>query len=76
MGDRNNLQSPIKRARMAVDVWMELLPKEAKLDAEMALDKFCQVAEREIEQAYFDGHNQRHASATMRKISDAAPAAS
>lgn len=50
-----NLTSPIQRARSVVEAWFELLPKDAKLDAQLALDKLCQTAEREVEIAYSDG---------------------
>jgi hypothetical protein len=70
MGDRSELHSPVRRAKMEVSLWLEMLPKDAKLEAEMALDKLCQVAGREIEQAYFDGHNQRSAAARLRKLAD------
>lgn len=73
MGDRNDLNSPIKRARGSLIVWFDLLPEEARLDAVMALDSFCQTVEREVQQAYFDGHNQRSAAVAMRKIADAPP---
>lgn len=59
MGDRTRLHSPLKRARMGVEQWLEALPKDVQFDATSALDRLCEAAEREIEQAYFDGHNQR-----------------
>jgi hypothetical protein len=70
MGDRTELQSPVRRAKMEVSLWFEMLPKDAKVEAEMALDKLYQVACREVEQAYLDGHNQRSAAARLRKLMD------
>jgi hypothetical protein len=57
MGDRKDLQSPVRRAKLSVMTWLDLLPKDAQMDATMALDKLCDVAEAQIEQAYFDGSN-------------------
>lgn len=47
--------SPIQRAKIGVEIWLDLLPKDAKLDARMALEKLCEAADREIRQAYTDG---------------------
>jgi hypothetical protein len=59
MGDRKDLHSSLRRAKLGVLTWIDLLPKDAKMDAAMALDKLCSIAELEIEQSYFDGSNQR-----------------
>jgi len=66
MGDRKELQSPLRRAKIGVSNWLGALPEGAKLDAEIALDKLIEVAEREIEQAYFDGNNHRAGAERMR----------
>lgn len=58
----NELNSPLRRARLGLIPWLDLLDKDSKLDACMALDKLCQVAEREIEQAYIDGAANRSSS--------------
>lgn len=72
MGDRNQLHSPMRRAKLAVLTWLDLLPKEIRDDAIMALDKLCDVAEKDIEQAYFDGSNQRRDAAAALKVREAA----
>ncbi|MGY3527299.1 hypothetical protein [Bradyrhizobium sp. USDA 4452] len=53
----NHVTSPLRRARIGVEIWLDLLPEEARLDAKIALDKLCQIAEREIDSAYSDGSN-------------------
>lgn len=68
MGDRKDLHSPVRRARISVAVWIDVLPEDAQADAVMALDKLCDVAEREIEQAYFDGNNQHRDSVGARQF--------
>lgn len=73
MGDRKDLHSPLRRARLSVWTWIDLLPPDAQPDAHMALDKLCEVAEREIEQAYFDGHNQRREQQAATKIRASTP---
>lgn len=73
MGDKSKLQSPIGRARLGVSQWLDGLPKEHKLDATMALDNLCQVAEQQIEQAYFDGYNLRGASERVRQMLEGLP---
>lgn len=62
MGDRKQLQSPVGRAKIGVAIWFDALPEGIRLDAEAALDRLCEVVEREVEQAYFDGNNHRRAS--------------
>ena len=59
MGDRTRLHSPIQRARMGVEPWLEMLPKDVQFEALSSLERLCEAAFREVEQAYFDGHNQR-----------------
>lgn len=73
MGDRKDLHSPVRRAKLGVMTWIDVLPKDAQTDAMMALDKLCEVAEREIEQAYFDGSNQRRDSAQARPFREPVP---
>jgi hypothetical protein len=34
-----------------------LLPKEAQMDAKMALEKLTEIAEREIDRAFFEGQD-------------------
>jgi len=68
MGDRSELCSPLNRARLGVVQWLESLPGEYKIDAMMALDKLCQIAEQQIEQAYFDGYNHRTGSERSRDL--------
>lgn len=53
------LLSPLGRAKFGVLPWLEQLDKDTRTDACMALDRLCQVAEREIEQAYLDGASNR-----------------
>lgn len=55
MGDQ--VKSPLRRAKLSVVIWLDILPKDAQLDAKMALDKLVDLAEREIEQAYFEGQD-------------------
>lgn len=59
MGDKNELHSALRRARIGVVSWFDALPEDARMDACSALDHLIRVAEREIEQAYFDGNNHR-----------------
>lgn len=61
MGDPKDLQSPLRRAKFGVMTWIDLLPDDPKMEAMMALEKLCDVAERQIEQAYFDGNNNHQA---------------
>jgi hypothetical protein len=68
MGDRKDLQSPLMRAKFGILPWLDALPKDARLDAEMALDNLVSVAFREIEQAYIDGVNNRSAQARAQKL--------
>lgn len=75
MGERAQLQTPIGRARLGVVQWLDGLPKEYKDEAVMALDKLCQVAEQQIEQAYFDGYNNRSGSERVRGLREAVRAA-
>lgn len=67
MGDKNDLHSALMRAKFGVSPWFDVLPKDAKVEAEMALDRLIEVANREIEQAYFDGANNRSASVRAQK---------
>lgn len=68
MGDRNQLHSPLQRARIGVAAWLDLLPEEAQSEAMMALDKFCQIAEAQMEQCYFDGNNHRRIAEVIAKL--------
>lgn len=67
MADRNKLMSPLTRAKIGMDQWIEMLPKDVQCHAESSLERLCEVAFREIEQAYYDGHNQRANSERIRK---------
>lgn len=67
MSDRNELQSALMRAKFGILPWLDALPKDARLDAEMALNRLIEVANREIEQAYMDGANNRSASVRAQK---------
>lgn len=51
------IKSPLRRAKLSVSIWLDILPKEAQLDAKMALDRLIDAAEREIEQAFFAGQD-------------------
>lgn len=51
----NFTSSPIRRARMGVEIWLDLLPESARLNAKLALENLCEAAEREVSQAYHDG---------------------
>lgn len=77
MGDRSDLHSPLRRAQIGVRSWLDLLPKEVQSSAEMALDRLREVAEKEIEQAYFDGNNHRRdaqeANELRRKLAGPTP---
>ncbi len=55
MGDQ--VKSPLRRARLSVIIWLDILPKDAQADAKMALDRLVDLAEKEIEQAYFAGQD-------------------
>lgn len=68
MDTRKELQSPTRRAKFGMMPWLEMLPKEAQLDAFMALDRLIAVAEKEIEQAYLDGHNNRSETVRSREF--------
>ena len=74
MGDRKSIQSPLYRARMGLLTWLDLLPKDAQMSASMALDKFGEVAEREIEQPYFDGCNYYRAQKEAASVRASSPA--
>lgn len=50
-------KSPLRRAKLSVSIWLDVLPKDARLDAQMALDKLIDLAEKEIEQAFFAGQD-------------------
>jgi hypothetical protein len=50
-------RTSLRRAHLGVTIWLDLLPKDAQLDAKMALDKLVVLAEREIEQAYHEGQD-------------------
>lgn len=58
MSDKE-LLSPLGRAKFGILPWLDLLDKDNRLEACMALDRLCQVAEREIDQAYRDGASNR-----------------
>lgn len=73
MGDRTKLLSPLKRARMGLEQWIDLLPEDAQPAAGMAIDRLCEMAEREIEQAYYDGHKQRRDSEQIKALREATP---
>ena len=62
------LLSPLGRARLGVLPWIDLLDKDARLDACLTLDRLCQVAEREIEQAYLDGASNRSEAVRASRI--------
>lgn len=69
MGDRKDLHSPVRRAKLGVLTWIDTtMPVDAQMDAKMALDHLCEVAEREIEQAYFDGNKQHQGSVQARQF--------
>jgi hypothetical protein len=68
MGDKNDLQSPLRRAKLGMYIWIELLPKEAQEIAVDALTALCTAAEREIEQAYFDGQKHRSSAIDSRQF--------
>jgi hypothetical protein len=70
MADKE-LLSPLGRAKYGVLPWIDLLDKDARLEACMALDRLCQVAEREIDQAYRDGASNR--SEAVRASREAKP---
>lgn len=53
----DTVKSPLRRAKLSVSIWLDILPKDARLDAAVALDKFLDLAEREIEQAFFAGQD-------------------
>jgi hypothetical protein len=65
--------SPLKRARIGVEIWLDLLPEDTKIDAKMALERLCEVAEKEIQQSYMDGD--RH-SRDGRRADEARPSQS
>lgn len=47
----------LRRAHLNAVIWIELLPKEAQIDAKMALEKLVDTAEREIDRAFFEGQD-------------------
>lgn len=70
MGAASDVTSPLMRARYAVMIWVDLLPKDAQLEASMAMDCLIQLAEREIENAYRDGSASRSAAARAQKLKE------
>ncbi len=52
--------------------WLDLLPKDVQIDVDMALSKLWEVMNREIEQAYFDGHNHHRDQELAAKYREAA----
>lgn len=71
MGAASDVTSPLMRARYAVMIWVDLLPKDAQLEASVAMDGLIQLAEREIEGAYRDGSASRSAAARAQKFIEA-----
>lgn len=69
----NELTSPLRRAKIGVEIWLAYLPKYMIADAEMALAGLVGVAEREIDQAYRDGASNQSAGTRSRKMTEAAP---
>lgn len=69
---QNDLVSPLRRARIGVEIWLARLPKDMTLDAQMALDGLMAVAEREIDQAYRDGAAHRSSELQARRAVEAA----
>ncbi len=53
----NLLNSPLRRARLSVALWLDILPKDAQIDAQMALDRLVDLAEKEVEQAFHAGQD-------------------
>jgi hypothetical protein len=68
-----DLLSPLGRAKFGVLPWIDLLDKDARVEACMALDRLCQVAEREIDQAYRDGASNRSESVRATRIPKPVP---
>jgi len=57
---------------MGVEQWIEMLPNDVRCHAESSLERLCEAALRDIEQAYYDGHNQRANSQRIREAAEAA----
>lgn len=72
MNDKE-LLSPLGRAKFGVLPWLDLIDKEARVDACIALDRLCQVAEREIDQAYRDGASNRSEAVRANKAAKPDP---
>jgi hypothetical protein len=65
---QSELVSPLRRARIGLEIWLARLPKTMTLDARMALDTLMSVAEREIDQAYRDGAGHRSSELEARRM--------
>lgn len=65
MADKLQMISPLGRARHRLQSYVELLPKEIRLDATICLTELCDEAERDIERAYWDGFKQHSLQARL-----------
>lgn len=71
MSNSNTYTSPVRRACHCMEPWLDLLPGDAKSEAQMALQGIQEVAEREIQQAYHDGAATRSNSVRAAKAKTA-----
>lgn len=69
----DTVKSPLRRAKLSVSIWLDLLPKDARLDAKTALDKLIDLAEKEIEQAFFEGQDLNRACRSAGEFAQAQP---
>lgn len=69
MAEKRHLISELGRARMRLLSFTELLPDGLKLDATICANELCDVAEREIEKAYWDGYKQHRQQMDMKAVS-------
>jgi hypothetical protein len=67
MAEKRDLASGIGRARHRLLTFAETMPEDVRLDATICINELCDVAEREIEQAYWDGYKQHRLQTQMPK---------
>jgi hypothetical protein len=58
MAEKLQMTSSLGRSRHRMQSYVELLPKDLRLDATICLTELCDEAERDIERAYWDGFKQ------------------
>lgn len=73
MAEKRELTSDLGRARQRLVSYAGLLPEDIRLDATICITELCDVAEREIEKAYWDGYKQYRLQAQIQAATKPIP---